>query len=124
MPAGSLTSPSAGGESEWPSREAPLFARIASFCLVAAFAIPAAADELADKVCPLLERVASELGDKVAAAVQADLVIAIGGAYDFDGAALSTVTDNIDASASANCPAPRDAILERLGMQTLQEPLR
>jgi hypothetical protein len=101
-----------------------MFARLASCCLVVAFAVPAAADELADKICPILERVASELGDKVAAAVQADLVIAIGGAYDFDGEALRAVTDNIDASASASCPAPRGAILERLGMQTLQEALR
>jgi hypothetical protein len=101
-----------------------MLGRIALCCLVGASVAPAAADELSDQICPILKRVAADLGDKVAAAVQADLVIAIGGAYDFDGPALRTVTDNVDASAAAACAGPHDVILDRLDMQSLQQALR
>lgn len=97
---------------------------IAGCALVLAIAGPAAADALADKICPILEQTATELDDKIAEAVQADLVISIGSAYDFDGEALREVTDNIDASAAASCPAARDALLQRLQMDSLQRALR
>jgi hypothetical protein len=101
-----------------------MFARTAFCCLALAIVTSADADELGDKVCPILEKTASELADKAGFAVQAELVMSIGGAYDFDGEALRTVTDNIDAAAGQGCPDARDVILKRLDMQSLQQALR
>jgi len=101
-----------------------MFARTAFCCLALAIVTSADADELTDKVCPILEKTASELADKAGFAVQAELVMSIGGAYDFDGEALRTVTDNIDAAAGQGCPDARDVILKRLDMQSLQQALR
>ena len=84
----------------------------------------ARADAVADKACPILQKAAAALDGKVAAEVQADLVMGIGQAWDFDFKALKTVTDTIDDAASAGCPKARDALLKHLQMGSLQEVLR
>ena len=98
--------------------------RTLTCCIVMVWCSVAQADELSDKVCPILEKVASELGDKADYAVQAELVMQIGGAYDFDGEQLREVSANIDASTTEVCPAARSAILDRVSMTSLEQAIR
>jgi hypothetical protein len=101
-----------------------MLVRAIAFGLVLAFTAAGHADEVADKVCPILQKAAAALDGKVAAAVQADLVLGIGQAWDFDFKALKTVTDTIDAATSAGCPEARAALLKHLDMESLKEALR
>ena len=101
-----------------------MFGRTAFCCLILAIAASAQADELSDRLCPILEKIASESAGKDGVAIQASLVLLIGSAYDFDGKELQKVTDGIDASATENCPEARETILKQLQMQSLQQALR
>lgn len=100
-----------------------MFVRTA-FCSLMFIAAPAHADEIADRVCPLLEKIASGAAGKADYAIQAELIMAIGAAYDFDGEALKALLTNIDASTTQSCPGAKDTILKGVAMQSLEQALR
>ena len=50
--------------------------------------------------------------------------MAVGGAYDFDGEKLRTVTGGIDASAEQGCSDARTLLLQRVNMKSLAQALR
>ena len=71
--------------------------RRAAFLLLAAALLwrppAAAADEMADKLCPILGDVAGSTQGFMPEAVQAKVVMAVAGAYDYDHDALMRVLD-------------------------------
>ncbi|MEZ5805693.1 MAG: hypothetical protein R3E51_20050 [Rhizobiaceae bacterium] len=101
-----------------------MLVRLLCCCMGLAMASAASADELSDRVCPILKTIASGMAGKADYAVQAELVMEIGGAYDFDGEKLRDVTANLDASTSETCPDSRSAILRHLSMNSLEQAVR
>jgi hypothetical protein len=55
------------------------------------------ADAMADKLCPILAEIAGSTQGYLPEAVQAQVVIDVGSAYDFDHDALMQVLDGADA---------------------------
>jgi hypothetical protein len=94
--------------------------------VLAALASPAAAaaDDLAARLCPILSELADSTAGYAPEGVQAQLVMAVGGAYDFDPDALQGVLDGADAATSAACPEARRAILEGTGKPSLGDAMR
>lgn len=98
-----------------------------SALLAAALALhplAASSDALSDRLCPILAEVAGSTQGFIPEAVQAQLVMAVGSAYDFDPDALNEVLDTADASTEAGCPDARAAILAGTGKTTLYDAMR
>jgi hypothetical protein len=96
------------------------------FVVVALLGLPiastasAAADELADKLCPLLKE-ARELDSPID--IQMRLVMGLAGAYE-DPADLGALPPKADAAAEASCPDDRAEVLKRSEAQSLEGILR
>jgi hypothetical protein len=99
-----------------------MFARAVAVLMLAA--TPVAAEELAAKLCPLLETVAANSEGKADYAVQADLLFSVVGTYGTDGDELKALLEGIDAAANASCPQARETILARTGKSSLASALR
>ena len=80
--------------------------------------------ELAVKLCKVLNELAPQTPQLSATAAQAQLVLAIASAFDTDATALQKVSAEIDAVTAASCPASREALLNALKMNSLQEAVR
>jgi hypothetical protein len=93
----------------------------AALCLAAT---SVQADAMADTLCPILQRIAGEAAGMVPEAVQASLVIDVGGAYDYDHDALMAVLDGSDAATGAACPEARAAILAATRKDSLADAMR
>jgi hypothetical protein len=93
---------------------------------LAASLLPAAAsaDELAAKLCPILDEVVGSTGGFAPEGVQTQLVMAVSGAYDYDPDALAVVLDGADPATTETCPEARDAILSGTGKATRAEAMR
>ena len=91
---------------------------------LALLAAPAAAQEMAETLCPILAGVAAELGGAVPEAAQAQLVMRVAGAYDYDPAALDAVLDGADGATAAACPTDRAAVIAATGKASLAEAMR
>lgn len=100
----------------------PLLALLAA--VLALHPLAGSADALSDKLCPILAEIAGSTEGFVPEAVQAQLVMGVGSAYDFDPDALNEVLDGADASAEAGCPDARTAILAATGKQSLYDAMR
>ncbi|MEO6014568.1 MAG: hypothetical protein ABIQ30_13410 [Devosia sp.] len=85
---------------------------------------PANADELSDKVCPILKQVAADGAGQADFMVQMSLVMAVGGAYEFKPEPLKTVLDDVDDATIAACPDDRTAVLKLVAKSTLREAMR
>jgi hypothetical protein len=92
----------------------------AAFC---GLAVAARADAMADRLCPILDAVAASAGG-LPEAVQAQLVVEVAGAYDYDAVALQDVLDNVDAATSAACPEARAAVLAAANKPDLAAAMR
>jgi hypothetical protein len=99
-----------------------MLARAVAVLMLAA--TPAAADDLAEKLCPLLETVAANSEGKADYAVQADLLFSVVGTYGTDGDELKALLEGIDAAATASYPEARETILARSGKSSLTSALR
>ena len=84
----------------------------------------AVADEMANKLCPILAEIARSTAGYIPEAVQARVVIDVGGAYDFDPDAIAAVLDGADAATLAACPDTRAAILAGTGKDSLTAVMR
>ena len=103
-----------------------MFVRAALSCLVL-LVISAAgsrADELADRVCPILQNIAEGSATKADYAVQADVVMQVGGEYNFDPEALKNLLADVDESTAAGCPEARNTILKVMTMDSLASVMR
>jgi hypothetical protein len=98
--------------------------RSALLSLALLMSMPAAADELSDRICPILEKVETHSAGQAPFAVQANLVMEVAGAYDFKPEALQNVLANVDAATTAACPKLRESILKQLQMDSLQSAMR
>ncbi len=92
--------------------------------LLATTPVAAEADEMSDKLCPILAQIAGSTQGYIPEAVQAQVVIDVGSAYDFDHDALMQVLDNADAATTAACPDARAAILSGTGKDSLAAVMR
>jgi hypothetical protein len=91
---------------------------------LALLATTAAADEMSDRLCPILAAVAADASGAIPEAVQAQLVMRVAGAWDYDPDALQAVLDGADAATGAACPADRAAIVQATGKESLAEAMR
>ncbi len=76
------------------------------------------------RLCGVLRTMAPELKGMSAVGARAQLVMAIGTAFDADATSLSTVSSDIDAIAAAGCPEVRDPLLAATHSASLQEAVR
>lgn len=81
-------------------------------------------DDMAVKLCKVLNELAPMSPQLSALGTQAQLVMSIASAFDTNAAALQRVSAEIDVVATASCPTARDALLKVLKMQSLQEAVR
>ena len=79
---------------------------------------------LAARLCTVLRSKTPELKGMPEVGARAQLVMAIGTAFDADAKALATVSSDIDAIASAGCPEVRAPLLAATRAATLQEAVR
>jgi hypothetical protein len=80
--------------------------------------------DMPTKLCKVLNELAPQAPQLSAIGTQAQLVMAIASAFDANAEALRVVNAEIDAVATASCPAARDALLKVLKMNSLQEAVR
>lgn len=92
----------------------------AALFVLAATLAPAMADDLADKLCPLLAET-STLEDP--AVIQMNLVFGLAGAYE-NPEDLAAIPDRADDVATAACPEDREATLKRAEATSLFNLLR
>ena len=76
------------------------------------------------RLCAVLRSKTPELTGMSEVGARAQLVMAIGTAFDADAAALGIVSSDIDAIASAGCAEVREPLLAATRAQTLQEAVR
>ena len=79
---------------------------------------------MGDKLCPILASVAAGGGGMIPEATQAQLVVAVAGAYDYDHDALSDVLAGADAATTAACPDARAAVLQATNKPSLEAAMR
>ncbi len=79
---------------------------------------------LAAKLCGVLRSMAPELRGMPEVGARAQLVMAIGTAFDADAKSLAVVSADIDAIASAGCVEVRAPLLAATRAATLQEAVR
>ncbi len=79
---------------------------------------------LAAKLCAVLRSKTPELKGMPEVGARAQLVMAIGTAFDADAKSLATVSSDIDAIASTGCPEVRAPLLAATRAATLQEAVR
>ena len=93
---------------------------------IALGAMPGAAraDDMAARLCPILETVAGDSAGGIPEAVQANLVIKVAGAYDYDPDALAAVLEGADAATLDACPDARAAVLAGTAKPSLAEAMR
>jgi hypothetical protein len=108
-----------------PRHRGPKAALILALAATAALA-PATtlADDMAAQLCPILDAVAGSTAGYLPEAVQAQLVMQVAGAYDYDPAALDAVLEGADAATSAACPEARTAILTGTAKPSLADAMR
>ena len=99
-------------------------ARVAAQPSVAPAESPVADANLAVKLCGVLKKVAPDVRVMSPVGAQAQLVMAIAGAFDVNAAALKEVSEKIDVVASESCSPERDILLSVLKMKSLQEAVR
>ncbi len=75
-------------------------------------------------VCQILKDLVPKMDNAVPEAAQAQLVMAVGDAYEYDGEKLRTVGAEIDAATKEACPAEREKMLSILKMQSLSQAVR
>ena len=92
--------------------------------VVAAPTAAPASGALASKLCTVLRAAAPELKGMSEVGARAQLVIAIGTAFDADARSLATVSSDIDAIAAAGCPEVRAPLLAATRAVSLQEAVR
>lgn len=85
---------------------------------------PAPTGALATKLCGVLRQKAGELQGMSEVGARAQLVMAIGTAFDADAKSLATVSSDIDAIAAAGCPEARAPLLAATRAASLQEAVR
>lgn len=95
-------------------------AAVAVLCITSA----ASADDISDKVCPIIEKIAAESSGKADYAVQSEILFQIVGAYDDDGDKLREIVGQLDASTTAACPDARTTVLTAAAVQSLAQALR
>ena len=84
----------------------------------------AGANELSDKVCPILKQVVLDTAGQPDYFVQLNLVVSVGSAYDFAPEPLKMVLADVDEATTLACPEDRTVILKRVGKDTLREAMR
>ena len=92
--------------------------------VVAAPAPAPSSGALASKLCTVLRAKAPELKGMSEIGARAQLVIAIGTAFDADARSLATVSSDIDALAATGCPEVRAPLLAATHAASLQEAVR
>ena len=93
----------------------------AAVCLAAA---AAQADAMSDKLCPILQKTVTDTAGAIPEFAQAQLVMSVADAYDYDPDALQVVLDQADASTTAACPDARTAVLAAVQKATLTDAMR
>jgi hypothetical protein len=91
---------------------------------LAGAAAAACADTMSDKLCPILQEVSGRTGGFMPEGVQAQLVMSVAGAYDYDPDALAAVLEGADAATLDACPDARAAILAGTAKQSLADAMR
>ncbi len=76
------------------------------------------------KLCGVLRTMAPELKGMPAVGARAQLVMAIATAFDSSAVALGTVSSEIDAIATSECPEVRQPLLAATKAASLQEAVR
>lgn len=97
--------------------------RLAAAVIVALLPAVASAADTAERLCPILKSIAAA-GGGMPEMVQANLVMAVAEAWDYDHDALMAVLDDADAATGAACPQDRAAVLAATGKPTLTEAMR
>lgn len=91
----------------------------------AASSVPTTAGvDVAGRLCAVLRSKTPELKGMSEVGARAQLVMAIGTAFDADARSLATVSADIDAIASTGCPEVRAPLLAATRAATLQEAVR
>jgi hypothetical protein len=84
-----------------------------------------AADEhLAEPLCNVLKRLVPEVSAYKPEGAQAQLVMAVAEAFDYDPDKLRQVKVEIDRVTTASCPKERESMLAILKMKSLAEAVR
>ncbi len=97
----------------------------ATASVAVAIATPSATSaNLPAMLCDVLQKVAPEVRNTAPVGAQAQLVMAITGAFDGNAAALQEVAGKIDIISSQSCATEREMLLSVLKMKTLQEAVR
>lgn len=113
----------AGGLSACSKTESP--PKAADVASTTPASVPAASSgALASKLCTVLRAKAPVLKGLSEVGARAQLVMAIGTAFDADAQALGTVSSDIDAIAAAGCPEVREPLLAATHAASLQEAVR
>jgi hypothetical protein len=84
----------------------------------------AADDTLAGPLCSVLKKLVPEVRTYRPEGAQAQLVIAVAEAFEYDAATLRQVKEEIDQATTARCPQDRTSMLTILKMKTLAEAVR
>jgi len=97
-------------------------ARFATLLLLA-HALPALAADtaLAEPICDTLKKLLPEVKTFKPEGARAQLVMAIAERFEYDGAKLRRVKNDIDPVTTASCPKEREAMLQILKMKSLSE---
>lgn len=99
-------------------------ARAGLACAVLAFAAGAPAQpSIGASVCPVLAKLVPAVRGYKPEGARAQLVMAVGEKFDYDGVKLRQVRAEIDAATTAACPKEREAMLGVLKMKTLADAL-
>jgi hypothetical protein len=105
-------------------RDVPALPLVAAVAITLIAATDAGADEMSAKLCPILDSVAGDTAGFIPEAVQAQLVMQVAGAYDYDPAALDAVLESADAATGDACPDARAAILNATKKPSLTDAMR
>jgi hypothetical protein len=84
----------------------------------------AADKSLSTTLCGILKEVIPQVRTYRPEGAQAQLVMAMAGAFNYDAATLRRVQEEIDKVTTASCPKDREAMLSILKMQSLAEAVR
>ncbi len=84
----------------------------------------AADDDMAGKLCPILESIAADPKPQANYAVQSALIFQVAGAYEENPEQLGSVMRKADEATTGKCPEARAKVLEKIGVSSLFEAMR
>lgn len=96
-------------------------AATAAALALATTASPAAESALSAPLCGIVKKLLPEVRTYKPEGARAQLVMAVGEKFDYDGIKLRQVKAEIDQATSASCPKERAGLLEILKMKSLAD---